>query len=88
MNDYRINGKRALKDIQAWFRLHLMPFFGGRRMASTTTADVRAYIAKRQADTVSVRTAHEVVRRTGLSGAFPSNADRLQGSRTARSTGS
>ncbi len=65
VNDYRVNAKRALKDVQARFQLHLIPFFGGRRMAGITTADVRTYIAKRQADTVSVRRAYDVTRKDG-----------------------
>ena len=48
VNDYRTNGKRTLKDVERRINLHLKPYFGGRRMASITTSDVRAYIAKRQ----------------------------------------
>ena len=48
LNDYRTNGKRTLKDVERRIRLHLAPYFGGRRMASITTSDVRAYIARRQ----------------------------------------
>ncbi len=49
VNDYRTNKKRSLRDVETRIRLHLEPFFGGRRMASITTADVRAYSAERQA---------------------------------------
>jgi integrase len=48
INDYRTNGKRTLKDVEQRIILHLKPYFGGRRMASITTSEVRAYIAKRQ----------------------------------------
>jgi integrase len=48
LNDYKTNGKRTLKDVERRIELHLKPYFGGRRMASITTSDVRAYIAKRQ----------------------------------------
>jgi integrase len=48
INDYKTNGKRTLKDVERRIKLHLRPYFGGRRMASITTSDVRAYIAKRQ----------------------------------------
>jgi integrase len=48
INDYSTNGKRTLDDVQRRLDLHLTPYFGGRRMASITTWDVRAYIAKRQ----------------------------------------
>lgn len=47
--DYRINGKRSLAHLERRVRKHLQPFFGGRRMASITTADVRTYVAQRQA---------------------------------------
>ena len=49
VTDYRVNGKKSLRDVQTRIRLHLEPFFGGRRMASITTADVRTYVASRQA---------------------------------------
>ena len=34
VTDYRVNGKRTLRDVEHRVRLHLEPFFGGRRMAS------------------------------------------------------
>ncbi len=49
ITDYRVNGKRSLGDVETRIRLHLKPFFGGRRMASIATADVRRYVASRQA---------------------------------------
>jgi len=50
LDDYRMNGKRSLPDVQRHLRLHLAPFFGRRRMAAITTADVRRYVARRQDD--------------------------------------
>jgi len=49
LNDYRVNGKRSLDDVQRRFTLHLTPFFGGRRLSTVTTPDVREYVAQRQA---------------------------------------
>lgn len=49
LNDYRINRKRSLDDIERRIAKHLAPYFGQRRMASITTADIRAYVAHRQA---------------------------------------
>ena len=46
--DYRVNGKRSLRDVETRIRLHLEPVFGGRRMAAITTTDVRAYTTDRQ----------------------------------------
>ncbi len=48
LDDYRMNRKRSLVDVQRHVRLHLEPFFGRRRMAAITTADVRRYAAQRQ----------------------------------------
>ena len=48
MTDYTVNGKRSLRDVTRRIRLHLEPFFGGRRMASITTTDARTYTAIRQ----------------------------------------
>jgi integrase len=49
INDYTTNHKRSLRVAQRRITKHLTPYLGGRRMASITTADVRAYIAHRQA---------------------------------------
>lgn len=49
VNDYRTNGKRSLDVVERRIELHLKPFFGGRRLSVITTADVRAFIAQRQA---------------------------------------
>jgi integrase len=49
VTDYRVNGKRTLVDVERRIKNHLTPFFGGRRMANITTAEVRAFIASRQA---------------------------------------
>jgi len=65
VNDYRTNGKRSLDDVERRIRLHLTPSFGGRRLASITTADVRAYIAKRQGDTTITRKAYCIKRKDG-----------------------
>jgi integrase len=49
-NDYVANGKRSLPVVQRRINKHLTPYFGAeRRMASITTADVRAYVAERLA---------------------------------------
>ncbi len=47
--DYKTNGKRSQSHVERRIEKHLKPFFGGRRMASITTADVRSFIAHRQA---------------------------------------
>lgn len=47
LNDYRVNRKKTVKKAEQKQRV-LGGFFGGRRAAEITTADVRAYIAKRQ----------------------------------------
>ncbi len=57
--DYRTNGKRSTDEVERRIRLHLEPWFSGRRMTSITTSDVRAYVAKRQTDTSIVRKAYE-----------------------------
>jgi integrase len=52
INDYRTNGKRSLDDVERRIEKHLKPVFGRRRMATITTADVRSYVAARQAMTL------------------------------------
>lgn len=53
VNDYRVNGKRSLRDAERHFAIHLKPFFRGRRAASITTPEIREYIAKRQDEEAS-----------------------------------
>ncbi len=47
--DYKVNKKRTLGDVERRVDSHLTPFFGGRRMAAITTADLRTFIDERQA---------------------------------------
>ena len=65
LNDYRTNGKRSLEEVARRIEKHLMPYFGGRRMSNISTADLRAFIASRQAATVVVQKAHDIVLKDG-----------------------
>jgi integrase len=59
-NDYTIYGRKSLNKLQGRLRLHLNPYFGGRRMTTITTSDIRAYIADRQASQIIVRKARDI----------------------------
>ena len=49
LTDYRVNGKRSATNLEnTIIDGALKPWFEGRRMASLTTADIRAYVADRQ----------------------------------------
>src|SRR5215470_19501201 len=37
LRDYRINGKKSIDDVEACWRLHLAPVFGGMRAAYVTS---------------------------------------------------
>src|SRR5262245_16345801 len=37
VNDYRVNGKRSLPDLERRLRKHVLPYFGGQRLATITT---------------------------------------------------
>lgn len=65
VNDYANNKKRSLKVLKRRIAKHLAPFFGGRRMADIQTADVRRYIAERQATRTIVRSAYDLVLKGG-----------------------
>ena len=60
LNDYRINRKKSVDEVERRIDKHLRPFFGPRRMATITPADIRAFIAKRQADTTVTTKAREI----------------------------
>ena len=48
MNDYKANGYRSLRDLEARLRLHILPFFGSCRTSAIETSDIRAFITQRQ----------------------------------------
>lgn len=52
VNEYKANGRKSLRELEIRIRKHLAPFFGGRRMASITTSDVREFIAGRQSERI------------------------------------
>src|SRR5688572_31264552 len=52
--EYAVNGRRSADELERRIRLHLLPYFGGRRLSAITTADVNAFILKRQKDVVHI----------------------------------
>ncbi len=64
LNDYRSNGKKSIDEVQRRIDKHLAPFFGGRRLTAID-ADIRAYVAQRQADTEMIHRAYTVTRKDG-----------------------
>src|SRR5215471_21440476 len=46
--EYRVNGRDTCRDLEGRLRLHIRPYFGGRRAAAITTAHVRSFTSKRQ----------------------------------------
>ncbi|HVL68789.1 MAG TPA: site-specific integrase [Vicinamibacterales bacterium] len=71
LNDYKANRKRTYVDAKRRINKHLAPFFGNRRLSSITASDIRAYIAKRMADTYLARPARRVRHRNGTSQDLP-----------------
>jgi integrase len=65
ITEYKVNGRRSLDELERRIEKHLTPFFGGHRMASITTADVRTYIAQRQSATEITRKAYTIKRKDG-----------------------
>jgi hypothetical protein len=48
VNDYKVNGKRSLDDLEMRLELHVLPVFGSRRASSITTADINRFVLARQ----------------------------------------
>jgi integrase len=69
--EYKINNRRTLDELERRIEKHLAPFFGGRRMASIATADVRTYIAERQSATEVTKTAYTITRKNGTTITVP-----------------
>jgi integrase len=47
VDDYTVNGQKSTPWVQRRITLHLTPVFGGRRLSSISTADLRAFAARR-----------------------------------------
>ncbi|MGE3513396.1 MAG: hypothetical protein AB7N65_31435 [Vicinamibacterales bacterium] len=60
LNDYKANRKRTYVDAKRRLNEHLAPFFGNKRLSSITASNIRAYNAKRMADTDLARPARRV----------------------------
>ena len=48
LRDYRINGKKSIDDVEARWRLHLAPVFGGMRAAYVTSKHLAGYVDQRK----------------------------------------
>jgi integrase len=46
--EYQINNRKSMRVLKRRITKHLLPYFGGRRMAAITSADVRAFVAYRK----------------------------------------
>ena len=46
--EYTVNKRDSLAHLKRRIALHLKPWFGGRRMTKITTADINAYVQRRQ----------------------------------------
>jgi integrase len=57
LDDFTANKKKSRSDVQRRIEKHLAPVFGTRRLASITSADITSYVAKRQGDVITTRTA-------------------------------
>jgi hypothetical protein len=77
--EYRVNNRRSVDELERRIDKHLQPYFGGRRMASITTADVRNYIAHRQEQTEVVRRAYEVKKKDGSTRKVPEQRRSIKG---------
>ena len=51
--EYAVNGRRSADELERRIRLHLLPHFSGRRLATITTADVNRFILKRRTDLIA-----------------------------------
>lgn len=49
-----MNGRRSADELERRIRLYRLPYFSGRRLASISTADVNAFVLKRQKDVMVV----------------------------------
>lgn len=71
VTEYKVNNRRSLDELERRIEKHLAPFFGGRRMASITTTDIRTFIADRQSATEITKKAYTITRKDGATITVP-----------------
>lgn len=79
LNDYQANAKKTYSDTKRRIDKHLAPYFGGWRMSSISTADIRAYITARQQATEIVRSAYAVTCKDGTVRQVPEHRHAITG---------
>lgn len=65
IDDFTNSGKKSLAVVERRIRLHLKPYFGGRRLVGITPAEIRTYITKRKGDTIVVRKSRSITLEDG-----------------------
>jgi hypothetical protein len=69
VTDYQVRKLGSVDDIEARYRLHIIPIFGDRKAVSITSAQLREYIVRRQsqgAKTGTINRELEAIRRAFL----------------------
>lgn len=57
VDDSTNRGRSSVDELERRIKLHLLPYFGGRRLIGIQADDIRKFVAKRKADTFVVRKA-------------------------------
>src|SRR5437899_8798431 len=55
VDEYRLNNRDSLDELERRIKLHLKPFFGGRRMATITADDLVAFTKHRKSATIKLK---------------------------------
>lgn len=71
IDDFVANKKKSEPVVRRRIDLHLKPFFGGRRLIGITSADVTAFVAKRQKDSIITRKQRTVMLEDGTEQLIP-----------------
>jgi integrase len=69
--EYEQNGRKSLGALTRRLDKHLTPYFGGRRLAQIGTAEIRAYVASRLAETTVTHRAYTRRRKDGTTYTIP-----------------
>ena len=55
VNDYKVNNRKSLDELEWRLKLHLTPFFGNRKLSTISTPEIREFITKRLADRIVIK---------------------------------
>ena len=79
INDYKVNNRKSLDELERRIELHLQPFFGNQKLSKITTADVRQFVVDRQSAKTITFKARDITLKDGTVRNLPERTRAIEG---------